>query len=113
MFHSLKGAAIEDIDTPALLIDLDVMERNIEMMAHYFGMPIVKGYEDIIITSRSEEHARMEIKGKTGQELELGDKIELIPSHCCTTTNLHDQFYAMRNGQVEAIWKIPARGKFQ
>ena len=78
-----------------------------------FGMPKVKGDEGIIITSLSEEHAKMELRGKAAQELELGNKIELIPSHCCTTTNLHDQFYAMRSGLVEAIWKITARGKFQ
>ncbi len=78
-----------------------------------FGMPKVKGFEDIIVTSLSEEHSRMELSGNAARGLELGDKIELIPSHCCITINLHDQFYVVRNNRVEAIWKIEARGKFQ
>lgn len=32
----LIGAPIEDLDTPALLIDLDILESNIERMAHTF-----------------------------------------------------------------------------
>ena len=26
--------------------------------------------------------------------LKPGDKIELLPTHCCTTVNLHDRYYA-------------------
>ena len=30
------GTAVEDLDTPALVVDLDVMERNIEVLHSYF-----------------------------------------------------------------------------
>ena len=40
-----------------------------------------------------------------------GAKIELVPSHCDTTVNLHDQLFAIRAGRVEAVWPIPARGR--
>src|SRR6266849_3734271 len=32
----LPGTPLEEIDTPALIIDLDAMERNIETMAAFF-----------------------------------------------------------------------------
>jgi D-serine deaminase-like pyridoxal phosphate-dependent protein len=45
--------------------------------------------------------------------LEVGDRVELIPSHIDTTINLHDYYYAHRNGTLEAIWPVAARGKVQ
>lgn len=44
--------------------------------------------------------------------LGVGDKILLIPSHCCTTVNLHDLLYAVRDGKVEDGWEITGRGRF-
>ena len=40
----------------------------------------------------------------------VGDKIELIPSHCDPVVNLYNQIYAIRGEQVEAVWPIAARG---
>lgn len=45
--------------------------------------------------------------------LELGARVEFSPSHCDTTVNLHDQYFALRDGVVEAVWPIPGRGKSQ
>lgn len=46
-------------------------------------------------------------------ELALGERVELIPSHIDTTVNLHDEYVAHRDGRVEALWPIDARGKVQ
>jgi 3-hydroxy-D-aspartate aldolase len=35
----------------------------------------------------------------------------LIPSHCDPTINLHDVFHVVRDGRLEAVWPIAARGK--
>jgi D-serine deaminase-like pyridoxal phosphate-dependent protein len=48
-----------------------------------------------------------------GIELEIGERIELIPSHIDTTINLHDAYYAYRDDRIEAIWAVAARGKVQ
>jgi D-serine deaminase-like pyridoxal phosphate-dependent protein len=45
--------------------------------------------------------------------LEVGARIALIPSHIDTTNNLHDTYYAHRNGVLEAIWPVATRGKVQ
>ena len=45
--------------------------------------------------------------------LEIGDRIELVPSHIDTTVNLHDTYYGYRDGILEAIWPVAARGKVQ
>ena len=52
------------------------------------------------------------IRRRDGQllPLALGEKIELIPSHCDTTVNLHSDYMIIRDGRVDVIWPISARG---
>jgi len=45
--------------------------------------------------------------------LRVGDKVWVIPSHCCTTINLHDEYFCVRGGRLEGIWPIDARGKIR
>ncbi|KNG84902.1 metal-activated pyridoxal enzyme [Aspergillus nomiae NRRL 13137] len=45
--------------------------------------------------------------------LAVGDRVEMIPSHIDPTINLHDFYYAHRNGIVEEIWRVDSRGKVQ
>jgi D-serine deaminase-like pyridoxal phosphate-dependent protein len=45
--------------------------------------------------------------------LEVGDRVELIPSHIDTTVNLHDHYHVCVGDRVDAVWPISARGKVQ
>ena len=45
--------------------------------------------------------------------LALGEKAELIVSHCDPTVNLYDVYHVVRDGMVRELWPIPARGKSQ
>jgi D-serine deaminase-like pyridoxal phosphate-dependent protein len=60
---------------------------------------------------RGDEHGL--VTDADGNPLALGDKIELLPSHCDTTINLHDLYYVTRGGTVVAVWPIAARGRLQ
>ncbi|KAJ5902553.1 hypothetical protein N7495_003081 [Penicillium taxi] len=46
-------------------------------------------------------------------DLSVGDRVEMIPSHIDPTVNLHDYYYAYRNGVIEEIWPVDSRGKVQ
>ncbi|KAK6849356.1 hypothetical protein PG995_013189 [Apiospora arundinis] len=46
-------------------------------------------------------------------DLDVGDVVEMIPSHIDPTINLHDYYYAYRNGVIEEIWPVDSRGKVQ
>jgi D-serine deaminase-like pyridoxal phosphate-dependent protein len=48
-----------------------------------------------------------------GLLLDIGDKVEMVPSHIDPTINLHDFYYAHRNGVIEEIWSVDSRGKVQ
>jgi D-serine deaminase-like pyridoxal phosphate-dependent protein len=73
------------------------------------GLPQPKGVEGIQLTALNEEHGILEITDPV-KEIRLGSKLEIIPSHGCTTFNLYDELYGIRNGKLEIIWDIAARG---
>ncbi len=55
----------------------------------------------------NEEHGYVEIDGP----VRVGEKVWVVPSHCCATVNLHDEISYGRRGRVEGSWKVAARGK--
>lgn len=57
-------------------------------------------------------HCLDEMYGVDAARLDLGSKVHLIPSHCCTTVNLHDVMYATRGGIINNVWRIAGRGRF-
>jgi D-serine deaminase-like pyridoxal phosphate-dependent protein len=57
----------------------------------------------------SDEHTVLD-RTAAGPSLSLGDKVRLIPGHIDPTVNLHEWIVATRNGVVEAVWPIDARG---
>ena len=90
-----------------------ILDVGMKGITYEFGYPTIKGYPDLYITSLSEEHAAVEAREGHGIEIEVGDKLELVPSHGDTTINLHDYYIGHRNGRVEVVWPIAARGKFR
>lgn len=88
-----------------------IVDAGLKVLAKEFGIPQPIGIEGLEMTGLSEEHGRMTAQDDVN--LIPGDKIEILPTHCCTTVNLHDRYYGVRNGIVESIWQIAARGKSQ
>ena len=56
----------------------------------------------------NEEHGYVGIDGTPPR---VGDRIWVVPSHCCATVNLHDEIWYGRRGQIEGSWQVAARGK--
>ena len=55
----------------------------------------------------NEEHGYVEIDGPA----RVGEKVWVVPSHCCATVNLHDDIWYGRRGRVDGSWKVVARGR--
>ena len=71
--------------------------------------PVFKDYPDRKVTL-SEEHGRIPAEGL--DDVKIGDKLLMIPSHCCTTINLHDHIYLLKNdGKVIDRICVTSRGK--
>ena len=41
----------------------------------------------------------------------VGEVINIIPNHCCVVSNMVDEVYGLRDGRVEVVWPVAARGK--
>ena len=55
----------------------------------------------------NEEHGYVEVDGRP----RVGEKVWVVPSHCCATVNMHDEIAYGRGGRVDGRWKVAARGK--
>jgi D-serine deaminase-like pyridoxal phosphate-dependent protein len=91
--------------------DTAIIDAGMKTMTHEFGMPLLLRPEGWALTKLSEEHGTLERRG--GANLRPGDAVELVPSHGCTTINLHDAYVVTRDDVVEAVWPIAARGCVQ
>ncbi|MFP3895501.1 MAG: DSD1 family PLP-dependent enzyme [Anaerolineales bacterium] len=88
--------------------DRAITDAGMKTLTPEFGMPGVLDPQGWKATKLSEEHGFLQ--REEGEPLQPGDVVELIPSHGCTTINLHDAYYVTRDGVVEAVWPIAARG---
>ncbi len=74
--------------------------------------PIVKDFHGGTYSLFGDEHGSLKFEDP-GREIKLGDKVELIVTHCDPAVNLYDHCYGIRNDRVEKIWTISARGQSQ
>lgn len=77
-----------------------------------WGPPRLKDPVDgRVLSYTSEEHMTIELAGN--REISVGDRMEIIPSHGCTTSNLYREFVVHKDGEVVATWPIEGSGKLQ
>jgi D-serine deaminase-like pyridoxal phosphate-dependent protein len=76
------------------------------------GVPtcVVSGHPELTPLSPSEEHLPMSVaEGATGPS--VGDTLYLLPRHVCPTVNNFDFAVIVRNGEIESVEKVSARGR--
>ena len=61
-------------------------------------------------TFAGDEHGRLTLRDPD-RPVALGERIEFFPPHCDPTINLYDRIYAVRDGKVEDVWAVAARGR--
>lgn len=88
--------------------DLAVVDAGLKVQSIDSGLPVVYGRTDIEYFKCSDEHG---VIRDTDSVLKVNDKLRLVPGHCDPTCNLHDWYVGVRNGKVEKLWPVSARGK--
>lgn len=94
-----SGLAILDVGVKGLGIDQDdpaVIRLSGEQVEGRFSV--------------NEEHMKI---FDPSVDLVIGEKVKVIPGHCCSTVNLYDNLYLFRDGKVTDRLQITARGKSQ
>jgi D-serine deaminase-like pyridoxal phosphate-dependent protein len=70
----------------------------------------VVDYPEANFYGQSEEHGNLDLTN-CKERPQVGDRVMVIPNHCCTTTNMHDVIYGVRKGIVVEAFRVTARGK--
>jgi len=82
-----------------------VADVGLKGMGNEFGLPVIAGHPEARPRSIAEEHLPIDNFGAA-----VGEKIRIIPSHGCTTCNLHRRMWIFRRGMIEDMWPIEASG---
>jgi D-serine deaminase-like pyridoxal phosphate-dependent protein len=77
------------------------------------GLPVVADLPGATVTSLSAEHCRLQLEGAAAETLRLGDTFWLTPYDLGTCVNLYDYIHAVRDGRLEAVWRVAARGQYR
>lgn len=97
----VSGYATIDAGTKALTSDTSLTGN---------GYGYVVGKPEIKIEKLNEEHGFLRYD-PTCCQLNIGDRLEIVPNHCCVVPNLCDSIYAYRQGKYVGMLKVDARGK--
>ena len=75
------------------------------------GLPtcVVVGHTELTPLSPSEEHLPMSVR-EGSEPPRIGDTLYLVPRHVCPTVNNFDAALIVRNGKVESVEEVSARG---
>jgi 3-hydroxy-D-aspartate aldolase len=64
--------------------------------------------KEVTFSNGGDEHGVL--RGLPAGVLPVGSTLQLVPSHCDPTVNLHDWLVGVRDGVVEELWAVDARG---
>lgn len=88
--------------------DRAICDAGLKAQSVDSGLPFIFGRDDVKYIKCSDEHGVIEDKAGV---LKVNDKLRLVPGHCDPTCNVHDWYVGVRNGRVEVVWPVSARGK--
>ena len=88
--------------------DKAICDAGLKAQSVDSGLPTIYGRDDVEYVKCSDEHG---VIADPHGLLKVNDKLRLVPGHCDPTCNVHDWYVGVRNGKVETVWPITARGK--
>jgi len=87
--------------------DKAICDAGLKAQSVDSGLPVIFGRTDVEYIKCSDEHG---VISDPDNILKLNDKLKLIPGHCDPTCNVYDWYVGIRNGKVECLWPVTARG---
>ena len=88
--------------------DKAIVDAGLKAQSVDSGLPTIYGRTDVQYVKCSDEHG---VVADPDGVLKVNDKLKLVPGHCDPTCNVHDWYVGVRNGKVETLWPVSARGK--
>ena len=95
------------MSTPAP--DRVILDAGLKSTTAECGPPAIHGAPGLQYAAINDEHGVVRVAADARAPA-LGDTLLLVPSHVDPTFNLHDGLVVYRDGIVQDIWEISARG---
>lgn len=76
------------------------------------GLGKIVGFDDVHIDGVFDEHAII-YNEEFSNQVNIGDKVEIIMNHICPVSNLYEKAYIVENNEVIEEIEVSARGKLQ
>ena len=73
------------------------------------GHGAIVGRPDAILHTINEEHGYVDVSS-LAERPAVGEHLQIIPNHACGCVNLHDGLLAVRDGVVDHVIEVAARG---
>ncbi|MBK4736504.1 DSD1 family PLP-dependent enzyme [Noviherbaspirillum pedocola] len=88
-----------------------VLDAGLKSMAVDSGLPTIwqPSPQALRYVAANDEHGIVEATDGTALP-GLGAQVLLVPGHCDPTLNLYDEIVGFRDGRVECLWPVAARG---
>ncbi|MDH3604042.1 MAG: alanine racemase [Candidatus Tectomicrobia bacterium] len=77
------------------------------------GLPTADDLPHAEVVGLSAEHCRLRLDEQTASRLNPGDKVWLTPWDMDTCVNLYDNLYVARQGKLDLVWPVAARGRYR
>jgi D-serine deaminase-like pyridoxal phosphate-dependent protein len=88
--------------------DTAVLDAGLKALAVDSGLPLVWQRPGLRYVGASDEHGKLLCE--PGSAPRLGEKLMLVPGHCDPTVDRYDWYVGVRQGRVECLWPVAARG---
>jgi len=88
--------------------DKAICDAGLKAQSVDSGLPVIFGRDDVEYIKCSDEHG---VISDPDGVLKVNQKLRLVPGHCDPTCNVHDWYVGVRNGVVETLWPVSARGR--
>ena len=88
--------------------DKAIVDAGLKAQSVDSGLPVIFGRTDVEYVKCSDEHG---VVSDPAGVLKVNDKLKLVPGHCDPTCNVHDWYVGVRDGKVETVWPVSARGR--
>jgi len=88
--------------------DTAVLDVGAKGVGHEFGPPRIRNHPSAHVPRfGAEEHCV--VRGVS--DWRIGRRVEIVPSHACTTCNLYRRMYVHDAGRIVDVWPIEAAGR--
>ena len=105
----VRATVVARPDPQTAIIDAGSKTLSSDHVNFRDGYGYVREMPETVITKLNEEHGF--VYCSKGISWEIGEQVCIIPNHACVVPNLCDFVYGVRDGAVERVIPVEARGK--